>query len=132
LAAGWASLKGAGGGPLTTRAPQGTYWTACFNVLDPVVDVDIVLPVQWIGDVLEEVDLELDILRSTDGTVHVRDQEEFDHVREAWAMPDAVAQQAEGTCWRIRDLVERGEEPFGDVGQVWLSRFLTDAGEARS
>jgi hypothetical protein len=26
--------------------PTGTFWTACFNLDDPVIDVDIVLPVQ--------------------------------------------------------------------------------------
>jgi hypothetical protein len=107
--------------------PSGTFWTACFNPADPVVDVDIVLPVQWVDDVLEEVDLELDILRSADGSVRVRDREEFDRVCEAWAMPDDVAAQAEKTCERVRALVEQGAEPFGDVGRAWLSRFLAEA-----
>jgi hypothetical protein len=37
--------------------PSGAFWTACFNPIDPVVDVDIVLPVQWGDDAIEEVDL---------------------------------------------------------------------------
>ncbi|MBK9940674.1 MAG: DUF402 domain-containing protein [Kouleothrix sp.] len=61
--------------------PKDTFWTACFNSSDPIVDVDIVLPVQWFGHVVEEVDLELDILRSTTGQVIVRDQDTFEHVR---------------------------------------------------
>ena len=108
--------------------PSGTFWTACFNYADPIVDVDIVLPVRWIDDVLEEVDLELDILRSADGSVYVRDQEAFDNVRAAWAMPDEVAAQAEATCERVRALVEQGAEPFGEVGRAWLSRFLAETG----
>jgi hypothetical protein len=48
---------------------NGTFWTACFHPVDPVVDVDIVLPVSWHGAVLEEVGLESDILRNADGTV---------------------------------------------------------------
>lgn len=111
--------------------PDGTFWTACFNPGDPVVDVDIVLPVRWGDDALEEVDLELDILRSTAGGVRVRDRAEFDCVREAWAMPGDVAAQAEATCERVRALVELGAEPFGDVGRAWLSRFLTKAGATR-
>lgn len=107
--------------------PDGAFWTACFNLGDPLVDVDIVLPVRWVGDVLEEVDLELDILRTPDGDVRLRDREAFDRVREAWDMPDDVVIQAEETCERIRALVERGAEPFGDVGRAWLARFLADA-----
>jgi hypothetical protein len=106
--------------------PDGTFWTACFNPFDPVVDVDIVLPVRWIGDTLEEIDLELDILRSANGAVRVRDREEFERVRQVWAMPGDIAAQAEATCDRVRALVERGAEPFGEVGQAWLSRFLAE------
>lgn len=104
--------------------PSGTFWTVCFQAADPVVDVDIVLPVQWHAGVLEEVDLELDILRAADGSVRVRDQDEFEHVRATWAMPDQIAAQAEAECRRIRVLVEQGAEPFGAVGRGWLGRLL--------
>jgi hypothetical protein len=106
--------------------PSGAFWTACYNYADPVVDVDIVLPVRWVDEVLEEVDLELDILRSADGRVWVRDQEAFNEVRERWAMPDDIAAQALATCEQVRALVERGAEPFGEVGRAWLSRFLAE------
>jgi hypothetical protein len=106
--------------------PAGTFWTACFNLVDPVVDVDIVLPVQWIDDALEEVDLELDVVRSVDSSVRVRDREEFDRVRETWAMPDDVATNAEETCERLRELVAIAAEPFGTVGHTWLRRFLSE------
>jgi protein associated with RNAse G/E len=112
--------------------PSGTFWTACFQPVEPVVDVDIVLPVRWVDGALEEVDLELDILRSADGSVQVRDREAFTRMQEAWAMPDDVAEQAEETCERVRTLVERGAEPFDAVGRAWLSRFLAEAGTARS
>jgi len=110
--------------------PNGDFWTACFNPVGPVVDVDIVLPVQWVDDALEEVDPELDVLRSVDGSVRVRDREESDRVREAWAMPDDVARQAEETCERFRALVELGAEPFGTVGRAWLSHSSSEAGAA--
>ena len=80
--------------------PQAAYWTACFHPLDPVVDVDIVLPASWVDDVLEIVDLELDVLRRADGRVQVRDQDEFERTRAAWAMPDDIAARAESTCDR--------------------------------
>ena len=108
--------------------PHGTFWTACFNPGDPVVDVDIVLPVRWVDDVLEEVDLELDILRFANGSVQVRDQEAFGYMREAWTMPDDIGAQAEETCERVCALVEFGAEPFGEVGRLWLSSFLDEIG----
>ncbi|HSH80152.1 MAG TPA: DUF402 domain-containing protein [Herpetosiphonaceae bacterium] len=124
----WWSADGSRSGVFETSlvkvVPSGTFWTACFYPVDPVVDVDIVLPVRWVDDVLEEVDLELDILRSAGGSVHVRDRDEFERVREAWAMPGDIISQAEATCERVRALVERGEEPFGDVGRAWLARFM--------
>lgn len=104
--------------------PTDTFWTACFNLVDPAVDVDIVLPVRWVDDALEEVDLELDTLRFLDGSVRVRDREEFDRVREAWVMPDDIATRAEETCERVRELVEQRVEPFGNVGRSWLSRWI--------
>ena len=42
---------------LVKLVPHDTFWAVCFQPSDPVVDVDIVLPVQWAGDVLEEVDI---------------------------------------------------------------------------
>lgn len=105
--------------------PNGSFWSTCFNLADPIVDVDIIQPVSWSGNVLEEVDLELDILRSGDGRVYVRDRDEFERVRERWAMPNDISAQAEDTCARVRTLVEQEVEPFGAVGRAWLSRFLT-------
>jgi hypothetical protein len=104
--------------------PSGAFWTACFHTVDPAVDVDIVLPVRWTDHALEEVDLELDILRSAVGAVHVRDREEFDRVRAEWSMPADLVAQALDTCERRRELVQRGAEPFGNVGRAWLDGFL--------
>ena len=112
--------------PFVKVIPNGTFWTACFHAVDPVVDVDIVLPVHWRDDEVEEVDLELDVLRSADGSVHVRDQDAFAYVRQVWAMPADISTQAEATCAQVRALVERGAEPFGAVGRAWLTRFLAD------
>jgi hypothetical protein len=107
--------------------PTGTFWTACFNQIDPVVDVDIVLPVRWLDDVLEEVDIELDLLRSIDGSVQVRDRDEFDRVRAEWVMPDNIANEALATSERLGELIARAAEPFGGVGLSWLRRFVANA-----
>jgi hypothetical protein len=103
--------------------PNNTFWTVCFHPRDPVVDVDIVLPVRWYDNTLE-VDLELDILRYVDGRVLIRDQDVFDHLREAWTMPTNIVTMAQATCEHVRFLVEQTTEPFGAIGLGWLSAFL--------
>ncbi len=131
----WSTSDGSPGGvfeeSLVKLVPAGTFWTACFHPKDPVVDVDIVLPVEWAGNVLEEVDLELDILRSADGTVRVRDEYLFRHLKERRGLPADIVVSAEATCERIRDAVARRAEPFGDVGQSWLTRFVQGLGRLR-
>jgi uncharacterized protein len=108
--------------------PVNTYWSVCFNHVDPIVDVDIILPVHWRDDIVEEVDLELDVLRFADGTVSVRDQDEFDRVRAFYAMPAEIAERALTTCEEIRVMIELGEEPFATAGFAWLERFLGETG----
>lgn len=48
----WQSADGARTGTFLSSfvlvVPRSPYWTACFNADDPVVDVDIVLPVSWV------------------------------------------------------------------------------------
>jgi uncharacterized protein len=127
----WRDADGAASGVFVASfvklVPRDTFWTACFNLGDPVVDVDIVLPVRWTDNVLEEVDLELDVLRFADGSVHVRDRDAFDRVRVMRAMPDEIAARAEETCAQVRALVAQGAEPFGRVGRAWLRHFLAEA-----
>ncbi|CAN5709787.1 hypothetical protein BH10CHL1_BH10CHL1_28030 [soil metagenome] len=106
--------------------PSGTFWTACFNATNPMVDIDIVLPVCWIDNTLEEVDLELDILRLDDGSIHVRDQDEFARVQAAWNIPQEIATQAKAACDHVYALIEQGSEPFKTIGHTWLSRFLAE------
>ena len=92
-----------------------------------MVDVDIILPVSWTEGVLDEIDLELDILRSANGEVWMRDQDKFEHVRTTWNMPNDIAGQAQATFEHVRLMVEQAVEPFGSVGYSWLSRFLSDS-----
>ena len=103
--------------------PDGAYWTACFQDIEPSIDVDIVYPVSWNGSILDEIDLELDVLRYTNGRVLVRDHDKFEQVRLREQLPDEVTKQAESACARVRQFVEEGIEPFGTAGRDWLARF---------
>jgi len=117
--------------PVVKLVPRDTYWTACFQPVEPVVDVDIVLPPRWLDGALEEVDLELDILRSAAGQVWVRDRDEFESVRERWPMPQDLVMRAEATCEEIRAQVERRTEPFGEVGLRWLRLLMEETSDWR-
>ena len=124
----WQRADGSHGGvfaqPLVKLVPTGTFWTACFHPVDPVVDVDIVLPVQWADGRLEEVDLELDILRTAKGQVTVRDEDLFAHIWKTEALPDALARQALAACVELHRRVAQAIEPFDAVGRGWLTRFI--------
>ena len=116
--------------PIVKVVPHDAYWSACFALTDPVVDVDIVLPARWDSDRLEETDLELDVLRASDGRVRVRDEEAFARVRVEWGLPDPIAARALATCAAIQARLAAHAEPFGMVGPAWLARFLADAAAA--
>ncbi len=111
--------------PLVKLIPHESFWSACFQPIDPIIDVDIILPVCWNGHVVEEVDLELDVLCNASGTVMARDEDDFARVQSEWKMPHAIALQAESTWQQMRVQVEQAVEPFNEVGKAWLSSFLT-------
>jgi hypothetical protein len=127
----WSSADGSRSGIFTHSfvklVPMDTLWTACFQDRDPIVDVDIVAPVKWIDDTLEEVDLELDILQYADGSVSVRDQNVFHYICEHWNIAKAIAAQAEQACQQICTLLKERQEPFSSIGHRWLSLHLCSA-----
>jgi uncharacterized protein len=110
--------------------PVNTYWTACFGFGNHDIDVDISLPVQWVDNAVEEVDLELDILRTADGLVYGRDEEAFNEIRDS--MPPDIVAQAEKTFAQIHRQIEQKIEPFGEAGFAWLRRFLSAVDAAQS
>ena len=112
--------------------PHNTYWTACFGFADHPIDVDISLPAKWSESTVEEVDLELDVIRTSDGLVYIRDEDEFQQVVQTFSMPDDIAQQAEQTCLDIRFQIEKRQEPFGEVGLTKLAQFLNEVQRADS
>lgn len=111
-------------GPLVKVFPANTFWTACFYPGDFSIDVDISMPVRWVEDRVEEIDLELDVLYSTRGGITVRDQAKFDDILDTYGLPPEIARRAQDTCKQICGMIERGDEPFGTVGFTWLEHFL--------
>lgn len=124
----WWSADGARRGvfaqTLVTLVPSGAFWTACFQPIEPVVDVDIALPVLWADGLLEQVDLELDVLRSAEGVVSVRDEDRFEQVRREHAMPDDIAAQAQAACSELAARLAAPDALFDAAGPAWLARFM--------
>jgi hypothetical protein len=102
------------------------WWTAIWNE-GPWSDgrsihtyVDMITPAAWDGDTVRMVDLDLDVVRRSDGTVEIDDEDEFEEHRVAWTYPDHIVDKARTETARLAIAVERGIEPFGGVGDQWL------------
>lgn len=104
----------------------GAWWTSLWNE-GPWSDgrsihtyVDVITPAVWEGDTVRMIDLDLDVVRRTSGTVEVDDEDEFDEHRVAMGYPDHIVDKARTETARLVLAVERGAEPFGSVGDNWL------------
>ncbi|XSG76892.1 hypothetical protein ACP8Y2_07765 [Herpetosiphon llansteffanensis] len=104
--------------------PANAYWSACFNLSGKLIDVDIVLPHQWNDQLVEEVDLEIDLLKMADGSIEIRDQAEFAAVCQRWPMPASLIEQVHSTTAQIYQQLATGIEPFKTVGALRLAQFL--------
>ncbi len=82
--------------------------------------VDVVVPPAIDGDVATMVDLDLDVIRTADGTVFVDDEDEFDHHRDLLGYPERWVDQARVTAARLVLDLERLAEPFDRVADAWL------------
>jgi predicted RNA-binding protein associated with RNAse of E/G family len=105
---------------------HGRWWTAIWND-GPWRDgrsirtyVDVITPAVREGDTVRMVDLDLDVVRRSDGTVEVDDEDEFDMHRIAMAYPDHIVDKARTEAARLAIAVQGGAEPFGIVGDRWL------------
>ncbi len=65
------------------------------------------------------VDLDLDVIRYRDGRVIVKDDDKF----VAFGYPEDIARHAREACGLVVEMLERREEPFGDIGATWLAEF---------
>jgi protein associated with RNAse G/E len=100
------------------------WWTAIWTQTGRIY-VDVATPARWEGDTVHMVDLDLDVVRSADGSVAVEDEDEFDEHRVAMSYPPRVVDGARATTAQLAVAVEAGREPFGLVGPGWLDRAAT-------
>lgn len=111
-----------------TLIPDRGWWLATFHApgIWCEVYVDIAIPADWDGNVVRSVDLDLDVIRRSDGSVYVDDEDEFAEHRVAWGYPTEVTESAQQTAVQVRTMVETGTAPFDDTTSAdWLSLLLS-------
>lgn len=106
--------------------PTGQWWTGIWNDVTQGVGrsirtyVDVITPAVWDGDAVHMVDLDLDVVRRSDGTVEVDDEDEFEEHKVAFGYPDHIVDRARAETAQLVLGIESGKEPFGEVGERWL------------
>ncbi len=99
-------------------------WVATFHGpgsrLHLSVYVDITTPPVWDGPTLRAVDLDLDVVRETEGRIDVDDEDEFAEHRGTLGYPAEVAAAAERSCERVRAAIEAGHPPYDGSHRPWL------------
>jgi uncharacterized protein len=114
---------------VTCFAPRAG-WTASFYPRDRheiATYVDITTVPQWSRDdalvVVSMVDLDLDVVLGTDGSLLIDDEDEFQEHRRSLGYPADVVGHAETTCSAVFDAIAAADEPYRSVGQRWLTSY---------
>jgi hypothetical protein len=107
--------------------PSHGSWIANWN--DPAagvfaVYVDVTTDVRREDDVIHAVDLDLDVVRFSDGTVEVLDEDEFAEHQVRYGYPPEVVARARATTDDLVAALTAGVEPFGAVGLERLAAFI--------
>lgn len=109
---------------------RGLWWSALFNGPNPRqldVYVDVTTPATWPNpDRVEMIDLDLDVVRRVDGTVHVDDEGEFEEHRVSLGYPPAMADMARTTAARLTIALEQHHPPFDEEATPWLDMVADD------
>lgn len=102
----------------------GVWWSALFNGPNPDhidVYVDVTTPAAWPSpNRVEMIDLDLDVVRRTDGSVYVDDEDEFDEHRVSLGYPPALVDRARTVAARLVIALEQRRPPFDLAAVPWL------------
>ncbi len=110
--------------------PDNKWWTAIWTWQHRTdLYIDIITPPTWNGSTVTMVDIDLDVMRWSDGRVEVVDEDEFEQHRVEMEYPERLVDTARATAARMAVAVEARHEPFGDVGDAWMKKALSLAGE---
>ena len=102
----------------------GLFWTdRWYNVyqIDRTEGVlfyaNVAMPCQFDGSVLRWVDLDIDIVYHVDGSIVVKDEQEFEEHVLLFAYPEDVVDRALEARDELLSLARAGEFPFNQTGQ---------------
>ena len=105
--------------------PDNKWWTAIWAWQRPQsLYVDIITPPSWNGTTVTMVDIDLDVVRWSDGRTEVLDEDEFADHQIRFDYPERLIDTARATTARLAVAVEARHEPFGDVGDAWMDRAV--------
>jgi len=113
-----------------TLAPRDRPWCATFHApgIWCTVYVDMTTPPSWDGTTLRAVDLDLDVIRGSDGVAWVDDEDEFAEHQITLGYPPEIVRLAETSRDAVLDDVRRGQPPFDlETPRAWLARVAGPA-----
>ncbi len=111
--------------PFVMLFPRDAWWVASFNAHphDTAVYVDVTT-VPVVSDTqITMIDLDLDVIRKTDGRIFLDDADEFEEHRELYGYPQEIIEQSVRAAKWLMDAVTERREPFGRVHQGWLDEL---------
>ncbi len=106
--------------------PRDSWWTAAFNDPPARIEIycDITTPVRWPStDEVTMVDLDLDVCRTRNGSVHLLDADEFAEHQVRYGYPADVIDQAGRSAAFLQAALTVGQEPFGSVYLTYLAQI---------
>ncbi|WP_328794360.1 DUF402 domain-containing protein [Herbidospora solisilvae] len=111
--------------PFVMLFPRNAWWTASFNAYPHQTEVYVdVTTVPVVSDVdITMIDLDLDVIRKTDGRIFLDDADEFQEHQVRFGYPPDVVEQAERAAEWLMDAVTERREPFGRVHRGWLDKL---------
>jgi hypothetical protein len=113
--------------------PDAGEWVATFNAEGKyALYIDVTGPVTVDGDVVRAADLDLDVVRMSDGQVRLLDEDEFAEHQLRFGYPDAVIRRALATAQWLLEVVSAGREPFATIGHQWLSQVAELPAQAQT
>lgn len=103
--------------------PRDEFWIAEFYWDHPwhSVYINIGTRPEWDGDRMTQIDLDLDVARTLDGSIEVLDEGEFLDHQIRFEYPQELIEQARAATNRAVELLEADVEPFGLASHRWLA-----------
>lgn len=99
-----------------TLVPSGDCWWIAswmFGWNEIELYVDVVTAVTWTSTGLSAVDLDLDVVRLSDGRVEIWDEDEFAQHQLRYSYPPDVVAAAVTTARRMSERLREAQDPFG-------------------